>query len=70
MADMATELQDVRMPVDYRCPHCHGLTPQTAVVPHGKRPSTVVNQIPHGWNVSQKLVVDAMDFPCSCITIS
>ncbi len=41
MADMATELQDVRMPVDYRCPHCHGLTPQTAVVPHGKRPNTV-----------------------------
>jgi valyl-tRNA synthetase len=41
LADMATELQDVRMPVDYRCPHCHGLTPQTSVVPHGKRPNTV-----------------------------
>ncbi|UCG15438.1 MAG: class I tRNA ligase family protein, partial [Phycisphaerales bacterium] len=41
MADMATELQDVRMPVDYRCPHCHSLTPQTAVVPRHKRPADV-----------------------------
>jgi valyl-tRNA synthetase len=30
LADMTTETQDVRMPVEYRCPHCHGLTPQTA----------------------------------------
>jgi len=42
MADMATELQDVRMPVEYRCPHCHGLTPQTSVVPANKRPSDVM----------------------------
>ncbi|MCP4592378.1 MAG: valine--tRNA ligase [bacterium] len=30
LADMTTETQDVRMPVEYRCPHCQGLTPQTA----------------------------------------
>ncbi len=30
MADMCTETQDVRMPVDYRCPHCEKLLPQTA----------------------------------------
>ncbi len=30
LADMTTETQDVRMPVDYRCPHCRALTPQTA----------------------------------------
>lgn len=41
LAEIATELQDVRLPVDYRCPHCHGLTPQTAVVPAHKRPSDV-----------------------------
>ncbi len=29
MADMCTETQDVRMPVEYRCPHCEALTPQT-----------------------------------------
>jgi len=30
MAHMATETQDVRMPVQYKCPHCGQLTPQTA----------------------------------------
>lgn len=30
MAHMATETQDVRMPVQYKCPHCSELTPQTA----------------------------------------
>jgi valyl-tRNA synthetase len=29
MAYMATETQDVRMPVLYKCPHCGELTPQT-----------------------------------------
>lgn len=29
MAHMATETQDVRMPVQYKCPHCGELTPQT-----------------------------------------
>lgn len=29
LADMTTETQDVRMPVEYRCPHCRALTPQT-----------------------------------------
>jgi valyl-tRNA synthetase len=29
MADMCTETQDVRMPVEYRCPHCSELTVQT-----------------------------------------
>ena len=29
IADLATESQDVRMPVEYLCPHCRGLTPQT-----------------------------------------
>ncbi|MCX7848483.1 MAG: valine--tRNA ligase [bacterium] len=29
MAHMATETQDVRMPVQYKCPHCGALTPQT-----------------------------------------
>jgi len=45
MAHMATETQDVRMPVQYKCPHCSGLTPQTAknmtvktlVCPHCKQ---------------------------------
>jgi len=41
IADMATETQDVRMPVEYLCPHCGHLTPQTSVVPHNKRPSDV-----------------------------
>jgi valyl-tRNA synthetase len=41
MADIATELQDVRMPVEYRCPHCTNLTPQTEVVPRNRRPSEV-----------------------------
>ena len=36
LADMTTEMQDVRMPVEYRCPHCHGLTPQTASNLHAK----------------------------------
>ena len=30
LADMTTETQDFRLPVDYRCPHCGELTPQTA----------------------------------------
>jgi len=29
LADMTTEMQDVRLPVDYQCPHCEGTTPQT-----------------------------------------
>ncbi len=29
MAYTATETQDVRMPVQYKCPHCGALTPQT-----------------------------------------
>ncbi|HEY3242726.1 MAG TPA: valine--tRNA ligase [Phycisphaerae bacterium] len=41
MADMATETQDARMPVDYLCPHCGALTPQTSVVPKGKQPIDV-----------------------------
>jgi len=30
LAHMATETQDVRMPVQYKCPHCSQATPQTA----------------------------------------
>ncbi|MFQ5489478.1 MAG: valine--tRNA ligase [Phycisphaerae bacterium] len=41
IADMATETQDVRMPVEYLCPHCQHLTPQTSVVPKNKRPLDV-----------------------------
>ncbi|MHC4091488.1 MAG: valine--tRNA ligase, partial [Planctomycetota bacterium] len=41
MADLATDTQDVRMPVDYRCPHCRHLTPQTKVVPRDKRPGDI-----------------------------
>ena len=41
IADIATETQDVRLPVEYRCPHCQHLTLQTAVVPKDKRPSDV-----------------------------
>jgi valyl-tRNA synthetase len=37
LADMTTETQDVRMPVDYRCPHCQGLTQQTAQNMQAKR---------------------------------
>jgi len=29
MCYLTTETQDVRMPVEYRCPHCEGLTEQT-----------------------------------------
>jgi valyl-tRNA synthetase len=29
MAAITTETQDVRLPVEYRCPHCEHLTPQT-----------------------------------------
>jgi valyl-tRNA synthetase len=29
IAAMTTETQDIRMPVEYRCPHCEKLTPQT-----------------------------------------
>jgi valyl-tRNA synthetase len=41
MADMATETQDVRMPVDYVCPRCAALNPQANVVPKGKQPADV-----------------------------
>ncbi len=41
IADLATDTQDVRMPVDYLCPHCQHLTPQTEVVPKNKRPADV-----------------------------
>ena len=41
IADLATETQDVRMPVDYLCPHCQHLTPQAGVVPKNKRPGDV-----------------------------
>ncbi len=41
IAGMATETQDVRMPVEYLCPHCQDLTSQTSVVPHNKRPSDI-----------------------------
>ncbi len=30
LTDMTTETQDVRMPVEYRCPHCAAVTKQTA----------------------------------------
>ncbi|MCH8969763.1 MAG: valine--tRNA ligase, partial [Planctomycetes bacterium] len=30
VAAMTTETQDIRMPVEYRCPHCEKTTPQTA----------------------------------------
>ena len=36
LAEMTTETQDVRMPVEYRCPHCEGLTAQTAANMHAK----------------------------------
>jgi len=29
LAAMTTETQDVRLPVEYQCPHCEGTTPQT-----------------------------------------
>jgi valyl-tRNA synthetase len=32
LADMTTETQDIRMPVDYVCPHCGKLTEQAAVL--------------------------------------
>ncbi|HNO78209.1 MAG TPA: valine--tRNA ligase [Phycisphaerae bacterium] len=41
IAEMATETQDVRMPVDYICPHCEHLTPQAGIVPKGKQPADV-----------------------------
>jgi len=41
IADLATETQDVRMPIDYLCPHCGHLTPQTKVVPSNKRPADI-----------------------------
>ena len=41
IAEMATETQDVRMPVDYICPHCAHLTPQAGIVPKGKQPADV-----------------------------
>ncbi|NOX58986.1 MAG: valine--tRNA ligase [Planctomycetes bacterium] len=41
IAEMATETQDVRMPVDYICPHCGHLTAQAGIVPKGKQPADV-----------------------------
>ncbi len=41
LADLATETQEIRMPVEYLCPHCGGLTAQTSVVPKGKQPIDV-----------------------------
>ena len=41
IADLATETQDVRMPIDYLCPQCGHLTPQTKVVPSNKRPADI-----------------------------
>ncbi len=41
IAEMATETQDVRMPVDYICPKCQHLTPQAGIVPKGKQPADV-----------------------------
>ncbi|TWT40377.1 Valine--tRNA ligase [Phycisphaerae bacterium RAS1] len=41
LAQSATETQDLRMPVAYRCPHCGHLTPHTSVVPHNKYPIDV-----------------------------
>ncbi len=41
IADMATDTQDVRMPVDYICPHCGHLIPQTTVVPNNQLPKDV-----------------------------
>lgn len=32
MADMCTETQDIRMPVDYVCPHCGALTEQSLAI--------------------------------------
>jgi len=32
MADLTTETQDIRMPVEYLCPHCGGLTEQAAAL--------------------------------------
>ncbi len=32
MADMCTETQDIRMPVEYICPHCGGLVDQAAAL--------------------------------------
>ncbi len=32
MADLTTETQDIRMPVDYLCPHCGKLTEQAAAI--------------------------------------
>ncbi|MBU0641381.1 MAG: valine--tRNA ligase [Planctomycetes bacterium] len=41
LTQMATETQDMRLPVSYLCPHCEHLTPQDAVVPKGKFPFEV-----------------------------
>ncbi|MCH7701432.1 MAG: valine--tRNA ligase [Planctomycetes bacterium] len=41
ITELATEMQDIRMPVDYRCPHCSALTPQTKVVPRNKQPTEI-----------------------------
>jgi len=41
LAQMATETQDIRMPVSYMCPHCEALTPQESVVPKNQTPSQV-----------------------------
>jgi valyl-tRNA synthetase len=41
MTALSGETQDIRIPVAYCCPHCGGLTPQSAVVPKGKFPIDV-----------------------------
>jgi valyl-tRNA synthetase len=41
LTQMATETQDMRMPVSYLCPHCQTLIPQESVVPRNKVPAQV-----------------------------
>jgi valyl-tRNA synthetase len=41
LAQMATETQDLRVPVSYHCPHCGGLSPHSSVVPHNKVPAEI-----------------------------
>ncbi|MBU0616442.1 MAG: class I tRNA ligase family protein, partial [Planctomycetes bacterium] len=41
LTQMATETQDMRMPVSYLCPHCRTLIAQDSVVPKNKVPAQV-----------------------------
>ena len=41
LVQMATETQDIRLPVSYQCPHCGGLVPQDSVVPKNKVPAEI-----------------------------